>query len=297
MKIVDKYTIDLYMKSPSEIPSWAGFTPVQFLPAISKKIIPEHYLNQSQLEDEKTPDITHSSWEKFSSNCFGTGLFEISNFNPGVETTLLVKPSCWWLNSTIIDDPLLNWSNRFGDFTSDLDQLRVRMISYAQPKLLELEAGKLDLIPIDKPFWQFEPHIEFQARKTWTLTYFAYNIRSTRPIFGSQEPCPGDPSLSIGLAVRKAVSYAMNREEMNEVIHGDLYHVSNQPIFERLGIWCNPNIIQYNHDLDRARELMTKAGFELEPPSEINGMNFYFMTTISIIGIVTFIVYRKRRME
>jgi len=115
------------------------------LSTISTRILPEHYLNQTQIADNVTPNITHSSWEKFSNNAFGTGLFEIVEYSEDNETILAMRPDCWRLNPLITNDPFLNWVNRFGDFSGGINQLRIRIIPDQQTSLLEFEAGKVDL--------------------------------------------------------------------------------------------------------------------------------------------------------
>ncbi len=94
------------------------------------------------------PDVTHSSWNTFATHCFGTGLFNITDFNEGVETVLTVNPDCWWLNTTITSDPSLDWLNRFGAFTGGITKQRVRIIPDSQTALLEFEAGKLDIVVV-----------------------------------------------------------------------------------------------------------------------------------------------------
>ena len=298
MEIVDQYTIDLFLKNSEEYSGWSSYAPVQFMPRISTKIIPEHYLNQTQLVDGKTPNITHSSWEKYSTNCFGTGLFELSDFDVGVETILAVNPQCWWLNSMINNDPMLDWNKRFGDFSGYINQLRIRLITDSQTRLQEFEAGKLDLSQIETmPEFFIEPEIDVQLKKQWKLTFLGYNMRENRQYVGSREPCPLDSAISIGLAIRKAISYAMNREEMNKIIHGGDYYVSDQPIYERMGIWCNPNIIRYNHDLDKAREYMTKAGYDLgwTPTFDLSLVFVICGITLFFAVATLFVKSRKRR--
>jgi hypothetical protein len=72
------------------------------------------------------------------------------------------------------------------------------------------------------------------------------------------------------------------------------------------GIWCNPNIIRYNHDLDKAREYMELAGFDIptqtQPPTSITttqeepGFGLWLaLGTIVAIGTATVLVKRKRK--
>ena len=86
-----------------------------------------------------TPDILHPAWNIYTSNAFGTGLFEISDFTIDVETVLTVNPDCWKLNTTITSDPALDFERRFGDFSNIIHQLRIRIIP-DRPSLLTGES-------------------------------------------------------------------------------------------------------------------------------------------------------------
>ncbi|MHA1739651.1 MAG: hypothetical protein ACTSXA_01260 [Candidatus Heimdallarchaeota archaeon] len=90
-----------------------------------------------------------------------------------------------------------------------------------------------------------------------------YNMREVRPIIGSRDPCPGDSSLTIGLAVRKAISYGMDRVEIDANVNNNTYSIYDYPFSPGLSWWQNPSIIQYTHNLTKAIEYMELAGFGL----------------------------------
>ncbi|MHA1243780.1 MAG: hypothetical protein ACTSP7_04305, partial [Candidatus Heimdallarchaeota archaeon] len=93
-KAENKLTV--YIDGDSSTPENDPYAP--FLPSVSLNILPEHYLNQSQ-DVSGDPDVTDGSWNTYSTNCFGTDLFEFDTFTEGVETILKVRddPSdlCW----------------------------------------------------------------------------------------------------------------------------------------------------------------------------------------------------------
>ncbi|MCG3253562.1 MAG: hypothetical protein KAX09_06925, partial [Candidatus Heimdallarchaeota archaeon] len=63
-----------------------------------------------------------------------------------------------------------------------------------------------------------------------SLQLLVFNLREERPILGNRDPCPGYPTKSIGLTVKKAISYAINREEIKRVALGDDYEIIHHPI-------------------------------------------------------------------
>ncbi|MCF2142833.1 MAG: ABC transporter substrate-binding protein [Candidatus Heimdallarchaeota archaeon] len=270
MKIIDDKTIRIYVDAKPATPEKEPCA--RSLLSLNTNILPEHYLNQTQLEDGITPDILHPSWATFSTNCFGTGLFELTSFTPGVETILTVRDDCWWLNESITNDPALHWKERFGftatQQTSMMHQLRIRHLPYPQMALLEFEEGKIDYTELTNPSekreeYLREPMFEIYSDIGDTFGSFAYLFRGSK-ILGNRTICPNNPHLTKGLALRKAIAYAIDREEMNNIIHGGDYFITDWPISPKLGIWCNPDIIRYRHYLEKAKEYMFYAGYDVD---------------------------------
>jgi len=269
MEIVDDYTMKIYVDADDTIPGAQSYAPS--LPALATRILPEHYLNQTQLTDGITPNKFHPSWNTFATNAFGTGLFEITDYTEDVETTLTTNPDCWWLDNSITSDPNLDWVNRFGDFSGGLDQLRIKIIPDLENAMNEFESGTIDLLPVTglvdiiDPYTT-DPDFIVQSKPLGVLNFFGYNMRETRLNIGDRTPCEDYPSISKGLAIRKAISYAMDRNVMNALIYNSTSSIIDCPIFSNLGIWCNPYIIRYEHNLTLALGFMTLAGFDTGYP-------------------------------
>ena len=295
---VDQYTLDLFIDGDPSTPENEPYAP--YLPSLSLNILPEHYLNQSQLADGVTPDISHPSWSVYTTDAFGTGILQMDDFVEGVETTLKPFEDCWLRDPLVNSDPALDVENRFGT-TYGIDYLRIRVIPDAQTALLEYEAGKTDLegvtaFPSRRDQFQADPDHTIQNDLIFFFNFIGYNMREVRPHIGSRALAPGDPSMTVGLAVRKAINYAIDRQEINNVEHAGEYSISDHPIHSKMGIWCNPNIIRYNHDIDKAREFMTKAGYDLGWTAETPGFTIGIALTafISTIAIAA-VVYRKKK--
>ncbi|MFW9923713.1 MAG: ABC transporter substrate-binding protein [Candidatus Thorarchaeota archaeon] len=295
--IIDNYTIDFYIDSNPDTPQKEPYAP--FIYELGYLILPEHYLNQTQLGDGVTPDICHSSWRTFAINPFGTGLFEFTDFVMGEETILTIFPDCWQLNESITNDANLNWHERFGDYSGGLNTLRIRIIDNIL-ELYEFKYGFVDIISISDlsdlvtPYFP-ENNYKIQSEITGGFGFFGFNMRPVRPIIGSLSLCAGDPSMTIGLAVRKAIAYALDRAEINQVIHNNEMIITDYPINPQSKIWNNPNIIRYNHDLDLAIQYMNKIqciNCSSTPPAS-------FPTLLVFLSIFTLyttsIIIRKRK--
>jgi ABC-type transport system substrate-binding protein len=296
VKKVNQYTVDFYIDQDSTTPENEPYAPLfKFL---VREILPEHYLNQTQLPDGTTPDITHNSWALFSSNCFGTSLFELSTLYEN-EANLQFFEDCWWFDPSV-DKTGMDFENRFGDYSGGITKLKIRKIVDTDQIYSQFALGQLDLINIGSNLILRNKYLEnanytVYEVKPYNFALLGYNMREDRPYIGSREPAPGDPSMTIGLAIRKAISYAIDREVINQVMYGGEFIIQDHPIYQRISKWCNPNIIRYNYDLDKAREYMRIAGFgeEFVPeglsPWEITGIVF---SSVLVVGTISFISYR-----
>lgn len=299
---VDQHTLDIFVDNNQS--TYDVNEPfASFLKYLEVGILPEHYLNQTQLADGQTPDIIDPSWTKFSEQCFGTGLFELDSHVEGVQTTLSVVDDCWYLNP-LIDKSDMDFVNRFGDFTGGLNKIRFRTIPNRITQISEFELGKIDLVPISGYLDKIEdytqnPDFNVQSSFNPNLIYFSYNMRENRNPIGSREPCPNYPSMTIGLAIRKAIAYAIDREEINNVLFRGENVITDYPFYEVLGHWRYPNIIRYNHDLDEARKYMAYANYTYDilipdtlDPWEITGI---VLTSVFIAGVIVFTFFKTKK--
>ena len=305
MKIIDDSTMDIFIDGDDSTPENEPYAP--FLPSLWTNILPEHYLNVTQESDGVTPDILHENWNTFATDCFGTDLFEISAFTEGVETVLTVREDCWKLDPALWEDEDLNWEERFGfgtgwyDASDSIHNYRIRIIPDQQTALLELQAGKIDMMgvgfnPTARDALDADPDFEVQDDTLYSYGFYGYNMREVRPVVGNRDPCPLDPSLSIGLAVRKAISYAVDRHEINDVIHRGEYAITDTPLYPKMGVWNNPNIIRYNHDLDKARYYMTIAGYDLGVTKLKPGFTLLItLTSLMMMATASYIIVKKRK--
>lgn len=291
MKIIDKYTIDVFIDGDPNTRENEPY--VQFLNDMVINILPEHYLNQTNLPDGN-PDINHPSWSIFSNNCFGTGLFHINEFKESDETILGLYNNCWWLNNTITSDSNLQWLQRFGSFTNHLQKLRIKILKTEEINFKYL-SGMLDISPeLDAPPTESIDH-QTHRKRTHSMSFLTYNVREVRPVLGNREPCVKDPSISKGLAVRKAISYAINRVEINNIVHGGEYYITDYPIKEAMSFWCNPNIIRYDYDLEKAKYYMELAGGI--QTTVINTLDFFVVFQLSFSVLVVILVFKRKQIK
>jgi ABC-type transport system substrate-binding protein len=298
MEKVDDMTLRIHIDGDDTTPEQDPYA--QVIPDLSTWIVPEHWLNQTQEADGVTPDITHASWTDYSTNCWGSDLFEITDFTEGVETVLDVWDDCWMLDAGV-DKSNMNFVERFGDYSGGLDTIRMRIITDQQTVFLEFEAGKLDLVGLGnfqdkKNQYLADATKVVQSDLAYFYNWFGFNMRPVRDYIGDTDPTELDPTMNKGLAVRKAIAYALDRVEINDVLHNSENFICDWPIYPKLGIWNNPNIIRYNHDLDKAREYMTRAGYDLgwTPVTPGFTMIITISSLMAIATVATVIVKRRK---
>ncbi|NHJ49499.1 MAG: hypothetical protein FK733_17045, partial [Asgard group archaeon] len=255
IKKVDQYTIDIFIDNDPGTPE--NEPSVDNMRMFDIPIFPEHYLNQTQELDGITPDITHSSWMKFNQSCFGTGMLEIDSVKQD-EIKLTKFNDSWKYDSYITSDPDLNWVERFGTAWA-LDTLIFRIISDGNEILKEFDEGQLDYVDFGRDLEKRDLYLNnasltVDSRLNIHFGLFTYNINEARGTpLQNRDPCPGDQSMEIGLAIRKAISYAIDRDQMNlENYNGELYK-THWPIFPTMAMWLSDDIPRFERNITKAK--------------------------------------------
>ncbi|MCF2143301.1 MAG: ABC transporter substrate-binding protein [Candidatus Heimdallarchaeota archaeon] len=266
-------------------------------------VLPEHYLNQSQLGDGKTPDMNHLAWEHYQRQPFGTGLFSLTDFQENAEIELTIRSDCWWLNTSVTSDEKLNWEQRFGTFHNPIEKLRLLFYSNNYFALEQFEKGRIDFIDITN----FPEKItEYRDNPTFTVgselknqfSFIGFNILKYWGYFSDDMISSIDPTITKGTALRKALFYAIDKTELNAIVHGNTLESVYWPIPKAMGVWCNPDIIRYEKpQLTKARDFMYIAGFGVYCPIPTpiigQGIGLYAMCVFWVSGAIV-IVSKKR---
>jgi ABC-type transport system substrate-binding protein len=299
VKKVDQYTVDFFIDRNTSSPENEPFAPL--LNFLTFEIMPEHYLNQTQFPDGITPDFTHDSWITYSQNIFGTSFFELDYYNQ-IEASLELFEDSWWFDPTV-NKTNMNFEERFGDFSAGINKLTLKTVNNQDAAVALFRLGKSDLVHLGSQYnyvdnLQQDPNFAIHEAESSFLGYVGYNIRESREPIGNRTAAPGDPDISVGLAIRKAMAYAIDRHEICQVIFGDRYIIQDYPIVQTLEKWCNPDIIRYYYDLDKARDYMRIAGYGVDDdgfpsvgltPWEISGI---VIASVIFVGIITFVAVR-----
>lgn len=186
-------------------------------------IMPEHLL--------KNEDLNKTS---FSRHPVGTGPYKFKNWKTGEKIELIAN------DGYFEGRPYIN-------------RYIYRIIPDDATIFLELETQGVDLATLtplqftrqtDNIF--FRTHYQKFKYPGFGYTYMAYNLR--------------DPKFS-DLRVRKAIDYAVNKNEIVDTIFFGLAKVTTGPFM--MDSWAyNKNIKSVPYDADKARELLAQAGWK-----------------------------------
>ncbi len=166
----------------------------------------------------------------FGANPVGTGPFKLSRWDQGTAVHL----------------------ERFDDYwggPAQVERLTFRGIPEASSRTIELETGGVHVA-------QQIPETDLRrVDENDQLVLHQYEaLRLNYIVFNTQKP-PFDD-----IRVRRAISYAVNIDELAEVAYGDLGSPAQG--YMNSSIWTfTPDVYGYEQDLDRARELLAEAGY------------------------------------
>ncbi len=208
--------------------------------------------------DENT--VESDVWKFYSYSAFGCGKYMLEFWNRNYETVLKASP--YWHGEGIIDGTAQDL---------DIDTFIMRVIPDKTSDIAEFKAGKLDILRTKYKsqiefVWEdsrFEMHISQDDK----MDVLYFNIR--RPFVGGDFnyeylEAEGKTNYTKGVAIRKAICYAIDREEINQMLFDGGSLISNSPVIP-IQYYYTDFPIKYSHNLTKAAEWLIAAGFEILP--------------------------------
>ncbi|MCG3221671.1 MAG: hypothetical protein H7641_09860, partial [Candidatus Heimdallarchaeota archaeon] len=235
---------------------------------MSVPCLPEFFLNSSDETVSYTSgnipvkglyNVTDSiQWNTYSYSAFGCGKYMLDYV---------------YRNDKIVLEKNPNWFGigpREGKNQSlSIDKVLIRIIPDDSVSLKEFKEGKLDLFDIssfrlDRLEMEIDKRFEIHSTLSSDMSCLVFNL--DRSFIGGADnyvflDIPGKEEYTKGVAVRKAICYAIDREEMNEVFHDGEYIVSHNPIPPFFSFYYYDNVIKFYRDLDAAFEWFRATGY------------------------------------
>ena len=282
---------------------------VDFWARLPWDVLPEFFLNSTNPTVSYTdghaqctglyPEMLSTpQWIAFSTSAFGCGKYMLDYSIDNSVTVLKASP--FWFGIGAFDGTPQDL---------DIDTINIRVIPDTSAELAEFKAGKLDWtglteFPAERKQMQADPRFEVQTFVSASMGYMFYNLK--RPFVGGADnfvflDAPGKEEYTKGVAVRKAMNYAIDRDEMNQVLHDGEYLICQSVLYPFTAYYYYNDIIKYNYDLYASFEWLDAAGYptgEL-PPTTTGGTTedtpFPVFALIAAIGAAASIAFYRRR--
>ncbi len=190
-------------------------------------ILPYHIL-----KDEK--DLMTSSFNK---NPIGTGSYKLKEFKQGQDIELIAfdnyfegKPKIEKIKYQFLPDP---------------------NTSFLYLKQKKLDLGGLTPIQIDRQIDDnFKNNYTIMQKPSFSYTYLGFNLKSDK---------------FKDIRVRKALSYAINRQELVDILFFGYGKVCNGPFLPGSFAY-NDEVQTITQDIQKAKELLKEAGYDENNP-------------------------------
>ncbi len=290
---------------------------VDFWARLPWNIMPEFFLNSTDPTVSYTDGgvecvgiyadmLNTEQWVTFSTSAFGCGKYMLDYYIRNSVTVLQKSP--FWLGIGVIDGTSQDL---------DFDSFIIRVIPDSSAELAEFKAGKLDwtgltAFPAERKQMQADPRFNVQTFIAAGFSYMFYNLR--RPFVGGADnfvylDTVGKEEYTVGIAVRKAMNYAIDRAEMNQVLHDGEYLVAHSVLYPYTAFYYYNDIIKYNYDIRSAFEWLGAAGYpvpDLPPettpevstptePQQTTESPLPLFGIIAAIGAASAIAFYRRR--
>ena len=160
----------------------------------------------------------------------GAGPFSFVSFTPGSQISLRANPSYW------------------GKGTYHFGGIDFVQVGTGPPAVTALKAGSVDMIRFEAESYQglkADPAVGVAVQNS--PAYLQFQFRFAPPFDN--------------LKVRQAVEYAINRDQINQVVQDGLGEVATQPYAKGTAEYVPGLANLYPYDPAKSRQLLTEAGY------------------------------------
>jgi ABC-type transport system substrate-binding protein len=265
---IDELAFHIHIDGNPETPESDPY--VDMWSRLPAKILPEFFLNSTNVTETYSaggvkctglyPDIVETpQWQYFTTSAFGCGKF-MMNYYIRNSTSVLTKNPNWFGIGAIT-----------GSAGMDIfvNRIIIEVIPDKTVEISNFESGNLDWIvliniyPIQINQILTNPNFLVQSLVIARMSFLFFNL--DRPLIGGVKnheylEVEGKENYTKGVAIRKAINYAIDREEMNIVLHDGEFQITHSVLFPYTEYYYYNDIIKYNYDLDSAFEWLEAAG-------------------------------------
>ncbi len=302
---VDELAFHIHIDGNPDTPEIESYT--DFWARLPWNVLPEFFLNSTDGTISHTaggvecvgfyPEMVDSDpWVSFSTSAFGCGKYMFNYSIPNSETVLTKSP--YWMN--------IGSKNGETQYL-DIDNVVIRVIPDISAELAEFKAGHLEwtdltAFPTEREQCQQDARFDVQNMLQSYLTFMAFNLR--RPFIGSTNNFynlteVGKEEYNKGVAVRKAITYAINRSAMNEYLHDGQYFMCHSVIYPSTAYYYYDGF-QYECSIEKAQEWLAAAGYYTYPTTPGTTTNTittidYSLPSLMALGVIYIVMFKFKR--
>jgi len=297
---VDPFSFWIEIDGNPATPELESYAP--FWNKLTISLLPEFFLNSTN------NTVTYSSgnvsmvgiydgiletpqWKTFDMSAFGCGKYMLDYSDHNTITVLQKSP--YWMGIGAIDGSPQDL---------DISTINVHVIPDQTSAFVKFKIGKLDLMDITSFPSELHSMIELpfvvQTKLSSHMLFMVFNLR--KPFIGGEDNNrflnkTGYENYTKALAVRKAICYAIDREKINNVFHDGRYFITDSPVPPYLSYWYYNNITKYHYNLQKARDLLEFAGYNL---NITNNLTFdFYLTLVGMFLLVSTVFKRKFKLK
>lgn len=239
---VDDYTVNFVLP----------FKFAPFLRSMGNEILPKHLL-----DDVVSKGDFNSHWGLGvkPQDVVGTGMFILESYIPGERVILKRNPNYWKKDAQ---------GNRY----PYLDKIVYLIVKNEDVAFLKFQDGELDYYslrgqdyPILKPQEESGDFNIYNAGAAFGTNFLVFNQnRDLNP--KTKEPYldPVKQKWFTDKKFRQAVAYAIDKQSIIDIAMNGLGYVQTSSMSPSSGFFYNPNVIEYDYDIDRAKRLLKEIG-------------------------------------
>ncbi len=230
--------------------------PVKFAPflrGMGQAILPKH-----KLEKVVAGGRFNFTWgiDTDPKEIVGTGPFKLVRYDPGQQLVFERNPYYWKKSAE-------------GDSLPYLEKIIYLIVQSTDVGLLKFMEGTLDGYalrgmdyPLVKPLEKKDHFTVCDLGPDMGSQFLFFNQnRGKNPKTGEYFVVPCKLAWFTNLEFRKAVAHAIDKQKIIEIVNNKLGYPQNSAMSPATGFFYNPDVAEYEYDLDKAEAILKGAGF------------------------------------
>jgi peptide/nickel transport system substrate-binding protein len=247
-------------------------TPEPFAPFLrltGSAILPKHKLEESiKTMDEKGQPKFISMWgvdTRPLSEIVVAGQYKLESYRVAERVTLRRNPH-YWRNQVP------------GGVTSNIDRVVIQTVESTDADFLQFRSGGLDLTSVPSDNYELLKQEEkkrnfkiYNGGPATTTNYISFNLNKGKNSSGKPFVAPVKSKWFNTVEFRQAVAYAIDRERMVNNIFRGLAKPQHSilPVTSPYYLAPEEGLKTYDHNLQKAKDLLNQAGFKRNPKGEL----------------------------